>query len=61
MKELKLENILKASKVLTEIIRKIGKNKWGVYSHQTGRCFGRYNSLKKAKHRLAQMHAFSGK
>lgn len=43
---------------LKEYIKKVG-SKWCVFSHQTGRKFGCYDSEAAAKKRLAQIHAFS--
>lgn len=51
---------VEAEDLLTEFIKKEG-SKYVVYSHQTGKKFGSYNSRGAAKKRLQQMHAFSGK
>jgi hypothetical protein len=42
---------------INEVIRKIGKSTWRIYSHK-GKNLGTYKSFQKAKKRLGQIEAF---
>lgn len=44
--------------ILKEYIKKV-KGKWCVFSHQTNKNFGCYDTKEKAQKRLAQIKAFS--